>query len=175
MPAGRDMAIEIGFGLGSNLGDRLASLVQSRDRLIAQPQARFLAQSAVYETAPVGVRPEYEHMTFLNAVLIIESTWPVEPWLAKLAEIEKQLGRERTEDRYAPRTVDIDILYAGTSCIDSGGLSVPHPRWATRRFVVEPLAEVRPDMVLPGAGRSVAAVRDGMPHDASCRVYAATW
>ena len=169
------MAIEIGFGLGSNLGDRLASLVQSRDRLIAQSQARLLAQSAVYETAPVDVRPEYEHMAFLNAVLIIESTWPVEPWLARLAEIEEQLGRERTDDQYAPRTIDIDILYAGSSCIDSGGLIVPHPRWAARRFVVEPLAEVRPDMVLPGAGRTVAAVRDGMTHEDSCRVYIETW
>jgi len=159
---------EIGFSLGSNLGDRVAHLCRAKARILEQPQARPAAQSSIYETEPVGVKAEYADKRFLNAVLVIESSWPVEPWLARLAEIEDQLGRVRSEDRFAPRTMDIDILYAGGTCIDSGGLIVPHPRWALRRFVVEPLAEIRPDLELPGAGRTVQAILDDLAHGEAC-------
>lgn len=160
-PNGFDL--EIGFSLGSNLGDRAAHLQAAKQELLDQPQARFAAQSALYETTPVEVKPEFQHLTFLNAVLIISSQWPVEAWMPRLHRIEEGLDRRRTRDRYAPRTIDIDILYAGATCIDSGGLVVPHPRWAHRRFVVEPLAEVRPDLILPGAGESVRSILDRLP------------
>ena len=159
---------EIGFGLGSNLGERAATLSRAKERILERPQARLSAQSSLYEAEPVGVQDQHRDKSFLNAVLIIESSWPVEPWLARLAEIEDALGRVRTADRFAPRTVDIDILYAGRTCIDSGGLVVPHPRWAGRRFVVEPLAEVRPDLILPGAGATVREILDLLPGGEAC-------
>ena len=159
--------IEIGFSLGSNIEDRRQHLVAAKERILAQPHARFLAQSSLYETEPVDVEDEYRDQSFLNAVLVIQSTWPVEPWLAKLSAIEDELGRIRTTDRNAPRTVDVDILYAGQSCIDSGGLVVPHPRWAGRRFVVQPLAEVRPNLELPNAGNPVSRILEQLddPHE----------
>lgn len=167
--------IEIGFSLGSNIEDRRQHLVHAKERILAEPYARFLAQSSLYETEPVDVLDEHRDHPFLNAVLVIQSEWPVEPWLAKLHEIECALGRVRTEDRNAPRTVDVDILYAGQTCIDSGGLVVPHPRWAARRFVVQPLADVRPDLELPHAGRSVKQILAQLDDRHACMQLADAW
>ena len=152
------MNIEIGFSLGSNLGDRLQHLQQAKAMILEQAEAELLAQSPVYETEPIGVKVEYRELKFLNCVLIISSAWPAEMWLSILQKIEKELGRVRTADQFAPRPIDVDILYAGETLIDSGGLEVPHPRWAERRFVVQPLSDVRPDLVLPGSGQTVGEV-----------------
>lgn len=171
-----EFEVEIGFSLGSNLGDRAAHLRAAKRLLLEQPQCRFLAQSSLYETEPVGVKPEYQHLPFLNAVLVIGSGWPVEAWMSRLHAIEDSLGRQRSEDRFAPRTIDIDILYAGETCVGSSGLVVPHPRWARRRFVVEPLAEVRPHLILPGADASVRSVLDRLPPNTEhCRRLPAEW
>lgn len=147
--------MEIGLSLGSNLGDRVAHMREARDRMASRPDVRLLAQSPLYETEPVGVSDAYRDLKFLNAVLIVESARSPSEWLSFLHELEYDMGRERQGDRNAPRPIDVDILYAGDQCIDGGGLVVPHPRWAQRRFVVQPLADVRPDLILPGAGRSV--------------------
>lgn len=171
----RSMELEIGFSLGSNLGDRLQNLVAAKEALLSFPDARQIAQSTVFETEPVGVQPEHAHLLFLNAVLILSSSLPVEGWLTRLGDIENTLSRERSEDRYAPRTIDIDILYAGESCIDSGGLVVPHPRWMERRFVVAPLAELRPDRILPGAGKSVRQILDHLPPGEACHPLPDSW
>lgn len=149
------MNIEAGFSLGSNLGDRLALLQAARDHLAATPGARLVAQSPVYETDPVGVRPEYAHLKYLNAVVVLAGELDARAWLRRAAEIEDALGRVRTEDRYAPRTMDVDLLYCGAEHFDDGGLVVPHPRWARRLFVVQPLADVRPNLRLPGDTRTV--------------------
>ncbi len=150
--------MELGFSLGSNLGDRIQHLRDAKRRLLAVPATRCAAQSRLYETEPVGVQPAYADLKFINAVLVVETAHTAEYWLAQLHAIEQAMGRQRGADRNAPRAIDIDILFAGADCIDSGGLVVPHPRWAQRRFVVAPLAEVRPALVLPGAGRTVAAI-----------------
>jgi 2-amino-4-hydroxy-6-hydroxymethyldihydropteridine diphosphokinase len=150
--------IETGFSLGSNLGDRRAHLSEAKRRMLAVPDVRLVAQSPAYETAPVDVQAEYRGMKFLNAVLVVASPLHARDWLEQLDRIEHALGRVRGPDRNAPRPIDIDILYSGDECIDSGGLTVPHPRWATRRFVVQPLADVRPSLVLPGSGFTVAEV-----------------
>jgi 2-amino-4-hydroxy-6-hydroxymethyldihydropteridine diphosphokinase len=123
----------------------------------------------------VGVKPEYQDLLFLNSVLIIESELPAESWLEKLRIIETNLGRERSEDRFAPRTIDVDILYAGGSRLDGNGLVVPHPRWMKRRFVVEPLAEVRPELVLPGTSKTVREVLAGLKDGESCRRLSENW
>jgi 2-amino-4-hydroxy-6-hydroxymethyldihydropteridine diphosphokinase len=166
--------VEIGFSLGSNLGDRVAHLRAAKRMLLEQPQARFLAQSSLYETEPVGVDPAYRHLTFVNAVLLIGSSWPVEGWMSRVQGIEDALERQRTADRFAPRTIDIDILYAGGTSVGGTGLVVPHPRWAGRRFVLEPLAEVRPDLILPGARGSVRSILDQLPANTEDCVRLAT-
>lgn len=154
-PAAGPAAVEAGFSLGSNLGDRLGFLRAARDRLAAVPGARLVAQSPVYETDPVGVKPEYRDLKYLNAVVVIAAPMDAPAWLGALSAIELDLGRRRGDDRYAPRTIDIDLVYHGDAAVEGGGLVVPHPRWAQRLFVVRPLADVRPALVLPGNGRSV--------------------
>lgn len=167
--------MEIAFSLGSNLGDRLALMQQARDALVARALPGSAAQSSLYETEPVGVKPEYASLSFLNAVIAFDTEETAEAWLQTLAGIEQTLGRVRIEDRYAPRTIDIDILYAGDQCIGSGGLIVPHPRWAERRFVVEPLAEIRPDLVLPGRRLTVREILCRLPEGETLERVATEW
>ncbi len=170
------VAIESGFSLGSNLGDRLAWLRVARDALAAAPGARILAQSPVYETEPVGVKPEHRGLKYLNAVVIVGGPFAARAWMDELARIEAALGRVRGPDRYAPRTIDIDLLYCGDAWIDGGGLTVPHPRWSQRRFVVQPLADVRPALRLPGAAASVTEILGCLTEPASdLRMFAREW
>ena len=167
--------METGFSLGSNLGDRAGALAEARRRLLAEPGARLLAQSPAYETEPVGVLPAYRDLKFLNAVLVVASEHGAEQWLDALSRIEHDMGRRRTGDRFAPRSIDIDLLYCGACCIDSGGLVVPHPRWAERRFVVQPLCDVRPGLVLPGAGRTVRQVLEALPDEEEVALWPGAW
>jgi 2-amino-4-hydroxy-6-hydroxymethyldihydropteridine diphosphokinase len=154
--------MEIGLSLGSNLGDRLANLAEATRRILALPGVRRLAASPVYETDPVGVQPQYRHLAYLNAVLIVASDTPVETLAESLRGIEHDLGRRRGADRNAPRPIDIDILYAGQEQRATAALEIPHPRWAQRRFVVQPLADVRPGLVLPGSDRTIAQILAGL-------------
>jgi len=157
-------SLSIGFSLGSNLGDRVAYLRQARQAILAAGPAVETGKSSLWETEPVGVKPEYQHLKFLNAVLIIETPLSAHDWLTRIAQIEKDFGRERPAgDKNAPRKLDVDIIFAGEELIGSGGLVVPHPRWAERRFVVQPLAELQPHRVLPGMQETVAEVLARLP------------
>jgi 2-amino-4-hydroxy-6-hydroxymethyldihydropteridine diphosphokinase len=167
--------MEIGFCLGSNLGNRARLLSQAKALLLLEPHVKFVAQSALYETEPVDVKDEYQQMKFLNAVLIVESTYSAEEWLPKVKKVELALHRKRSEDRNAPRTIDVDILFSGDQVIDSELLTVPHPRWSERRFVIEPLAEVRGNFIMPGMTCSVRNVLDGMVLNDDVRLFAETW
>jgi 2-amino-4-hydroxy-6-hydroxymethyldihydropteridine diphosphokinase len=155
--------MECGFSLGSNLGDRLASLRAARRRLAALPGVRELAAAPIYETEPVGVQPEFRHLPFLNTVVILEGEHTPAEWRRLTAQIEDELGRVRSADRFAPRTLDIDVLYVGDCCVDEGGLVIPHPRWRLRRFVLQPLADVRPHLLLPGATQTVVQTLEHLP------------
>ena len=166
---------ETGFCLGSNLGGRLRLLSQAKTLILLDPQVIFIDQSAVYETEPVGVKPEFKAMKFLKAVLIVKSPYTVEEWLPKIKKIETLLQRVRTEDRNAPRTIDIDILFTGDQIVDSDLLQVPHPRWSERRFVVQPLADVRPELVLPGTDFPVRKILAQMPDSDSVRLFSEKW
>ena len=150
--------MEIGFSLGSNQGDRLAYLQAARDRLLLYDDAALVDQSSVYSTDPVDVAPDYVAYDFLNAVILVESEVPAEEWLVRLGNVEQELGRDRSGGYNEPRTVDIDILYAGHRIIESVNLTIPHPRWSERNFVLAPLKEVRPYLVLPGEPRAVMHV-----------------
>jgi len=167
--------METGFCLGSNMGGRLHLLRQAKTLILLEPQVKFIDQSPVYETEPVGVKPEHKAMKFLNAVLIVESPYTAEEWLAKIKKIEQTLHRVRTEDRNAPRTMDVDILFSGDQVVDSDILKVPHARWADRRFVVQPLADVRPELVLPGTKNPVQKILAEMPDNDDVRLFSVKW
>lgn len=166
---------ECGLSLGSCLGDRLAFLRQARDAIAKLPGTRVLAQSPVYETEPVGMKPEYAHLRFLNAVMIIETDWPPERLRAELSSIEDAAGRDRNDDKYAPRTLDIDLIYYGSEMRPGPSLAIPHPRWAERRFVVQPLADLRPDLILPGSNISVREQLARLPEKPAVCLYAKDW
>lgn len=167
--------MECGLSLGSNQGDRLAYLVEARRRLDALDGVTVTAASAVYETEPVDVSPAFGDQSFLNAVLIVEVSLAVTELTAAVHAIETAMGRVRVHDRNAPRPIDIDVLYAGDLRIDRPDLKVPHPRWSERRFVVEPLADVRPERVLPGATRTVSQLLAGQPETPRVAVFARAW
>ena len=167
--------MEIGLSLGSNMGDRLARLREASRRIAAIPGVSITAQSPVYETAPVGVSAEHRHIAFLNAVLIVESGADV-AWLSeRLHRIEDEMGRVRGPDRNSPRPIDIDIIFAGGIGSSDQKLTLPHPRWAERRFVVQPLADVRPQLRLPGEARSVAEILAALPETEAVAVFAPEW
>jgi 2-amino-4-hydroxy-6-hydroxymethyldihydropteridine diphosphokinase len=168
--------MEIGLSLGANLGDRLASLRQARRRILALANVRLLACAPVYETEPVGVAPEHRDKPFLNTMLIVESGLPLPDLAAALADIEVALGRSRADVvANAPRSMDIDVIYADELTGDRAGLILPHPRWAQRRFVVQPLADVRPALVLPDASRPVLAVLAALPPRPAAALFAREW
>lgn len=167
--------MEIGLSLGSNLGDRVGHFARARREIASLPKTRMLAQSPVYETDPVGVQPRHQHLKFLNAVLIIETGLALADAQREIAALELKMGRRRDVDRFAPREIDIDILYAGDVWMETEGLTVPHPRWAERRFVVQPLADVRPDLVLPGARADVREILAALPPGGGVTLFSRDW
>jgi 2-amino-4-hydroxy-6-hydroxymethyldihydropteridine diphosphokinase len=146
--------MRIGVALGSNLGDRQANFRTARKAIVdlAGVTATILS-SAIYETEPVDCEPGAAN--FLNAVL--EFDYEGEPinLLKKLKQIENDLGRPYDHPRNTSRKIDIDLLYFGDTKIDNEKLKVPHPRMLLRRFVLQPLADIRPDLVLPGQTKTV--------------------
>lgn len=150
--------MEVGLSLGSNLGNRISHLREAKRQLLAIPGVHLLVQSPLYETEPVDVQPDYKDMPFVNAVLILQVEQTPHETLGFCSQVEHDMGRIRGADKNAPRPIDIDILYAGDQLLESGALVVPHPRWADRRFVVQPLADVRPDLKMPGFQKSVQGV-----------------
>lgn len=139
------------LGLGSNLGDRASHLQFGLDGL-ARRAGRVVAISPVYETDPVGgpAQPDY-----LNAVVVIETALSPRELLAVAKALEAEAGREPpgAEGRWGPRPLDIDILMVGNERVDEPDLVVPHPRIHQRAFVLAPLADVAPDIVVaPSAG-----------------------
>ena len=145
------------IGLGSNLGDRRRALDQAVERLTRQPHVRLTARSRWYETAPVGGPPGQG--PFLNGVAVLETSLEPEALFAVLGGIEADLGRRRAE-RWGPRPLDLDLLLYGELVLESPSLTIPHPRMAWRRFVLEPAAEVAADMVHPTTGWTIARLLD---------------
>ena len=141
--------------IGSNLGDREAHVAFALRRLRAL--LRSVRASSSYETAPEGV--EGEQPAFLNAAAIGETHLSAKDLLDALLAIEAERGRERPFAR-APRTLDLDLVLFGDQIIDEPGLTVPHPRFRERRFVLEPLAEIAPDLRDPASLRSIADLLD---------------
>ena len=124
----------------------------------------------------MGVQPAYQHLPFLNAVLIVETRFPLPDFFEACRQIENALGRQRqAADRYAPRVVDIDLLYADGLVQTEGNLRLPHPQCFKRRFVLQPLADVRPELVLPGADAPVRALLARLPEGERVARFAGSW
>ncbi len=155
--------MECGLSLGTNLGDRLGNVAEAAQRLSALEGMTLTARSHLYETEPVDVKAIYREMAYLNAVLVIEWRGDLAALSRAVHGVEAVMGRVRGVDRNAPRPIDIDILYADDVMIDDDDLTLPHPRWSERRFVVQPLADVRPALCIPGQNRTVAEILAGMP------------
>jgi len=135
-------------GLGANLGVREKTLRRAIELLGAADDVDVLAVSQLRETEPVGV---VDQPAFLNGAVAIETARAPRDLLDLLLEIERSLGRVR-EERWGPRTIDLDLLVYGAEVVDEPGLRVPHPRLHERRFALEPLAELQPDLDVPGWG-----------------------
>jgi 2-amino-4-hydroxy-6-hydroxymethyldihydropteridine diphosphokinase len=137
------------LSLGSNLGDRLDNLQEAIDALFDAPGLDFIGLSPVYETKPVGGP---EQGDFLNVVIVANSRVAPKSLLERLLAIEESMGRTR-EVRWAPRTLDIDIVMMADVILDDPELQLPHPRAHERAFVLRPWCDVEPDATLPGHGR----------------------
>lgn len=155
--------MEIGLSLGSNKGDRLSCLQSAIDRIRKLDRVSLLEQSVVYETEPVGVPCGNGNDKFLNCVVLIKTEMAPDRLLEQLQSIEIDMGRPADHVPGSPRTLDIDIIYSGTVALDTPDLTIPHPRWQERRFVVEPLAELRPGLVLPGTDKPVKDILKLLP------------
>jgi 2-amino-4-hydroxy-6-hydroxymethyldihydropteridine diphosphokinase len=153
------MVRSVHIGLGSNrrsrVGDSRATLAAALAALDRLPLVRVERVSAAYRTAPVGP----PQAPYVNAAARLRTSLPPEVLLAGLLAVERAFGRRRSrEARWGPRTLDLDFLLDGESVVERPGLAVPHPRLAERAFVLEPLAEIASNLVVPTTGRSVRSL-----------------
>ncbi len=163
-----------GIALGSNLGDRRAALEQGVEQLLARiPGARLVAGASLYETDPVDCEPGTQ--AFLNSVIELEAEPSPSELHAHLVAVEAEMGRASVRARNAPRTLDLDLLYADEYQSANPVLTVPHPRLHQRRFVLQPLAEIRPHLCLPGMGASIQELLNGLADDPATVRPAGTW
>ena len=140
--------------LGSNIGDRLENLRAARKAICALPNVKPpILFSALYDTEPVGCEPGAEN--FLNATTEFDYEGDPGCLLKQLIQIEETLGRKRNHLKNASRTIDVDLLYCGDLRINHERLQLPHPRIHLRTFVLRPLADIRPDLILPGQKKTV--------------------
>lgn len=167
--------MKYGIALGSNLGDRLDHLRQAITRLLLLiPGCRVLAASWVYETDPVDCPPGSPG--FLNAVVEMEVPLPPLDLLGITRRTEAHLGRPNEHGHHAPRTVDLDLLYAEDVVMNHPDLILPHPRMTLRRFVLAPLADIRPELVLPGESQTIQTLLENLPPDeAPLRRHSEVW
>lgn len=163
-----------GLALGSNIGDRLSHLITARAMISDLPLVLSpILASAVYETAPVDCEPGTE--TFLNAVVEIEYGGEARTLLCEIRNIESALGRSPIHPRNASRIIDLDLLYYGEIAIKTQDLEVPHPRMHERRFVLQPLSDIRPDLALPSQQATVGKLLQQLSDTSSVVRSSAQW
>ena len=155
------MSVRVYIGLGSNLSDPLRQLRRAVQALAQLPASRLIAQSRLYRSRPLGPQNQPD---YLNAVAALDTELAADELLRQLQAVEQGQGRVRGALRWGPRTLDLDILLYGDAVIDSSRLKVPHPGLAQRNFVLYPLYELAPDLILPD-GRALRGLRDACSPD----------
>ena len=138
------------IGIGANLGNRDETIARALELLARRPGVEVLEVSTLRETDPVGYA---DQPRFLNGAAAVETELDPRALLHELLAVERELGRTRAGPRFGPRTIDLDLLVYGDREVSEPGLTVPHPRLAERAFALEPLAELDPDLEIPGRGR----------------------
>lgn len=146
------------LGLGSNQGDRLANLSRAVQRLGETAGIRVMQMATMYETRPVGGPPQED---FLNTVVEIDTTLSPHELLSTVKALEVQLGRTSSRERWGPRVIDLDILLYDDRVVQEPDLVIPHALMHTRRFVLEPLAQLAPDLLHPVLRKRVAELLNG--------------
>ena len=155
------------IGLGANLGDRMTMLRTAIQRL--ETLGGIAGVSSLYETEPVGYLAQ---PSFLNAVVALDTAQAPADLLGALLSIERDLGRVRSFPN-APRTLDLDLLLVDDVILDTPELTLPHPRLHERAFVLVPLAEIAPELVLPGTGKTMQELLRTLPDQGGVEVSAA--
>jgi 2-amino-4-hydroxy-6-hydroxymethyldihydropteridine diphosphokinase len=166
--------MKVGVALGSNLGDRLQNLHAARQAIAEIPGVTSpIVASSIYETEPVDCEPGASK--FLNAVLEFDYSGGAFDLWRKFKQIEAQMGRPSLHERNVSRPIDLDLLYFGDLRINTAELVLPHPQMDQRRFVLEPLAEIDPDLVLPGQSKTVWELLASLPESAKVTRLIKDW
>jgi 2-amino-4-hydroxy-6-hydroxymethyldihydropteridine diphosphokinase len=153
----KPMPAPVYLSLGSNVGDREAHLREAQDRLGAA--GRVAIVSSVYETEPVEL---IEQAWFLNCVVALETAQTPQQLMTSILKIEEAMGRRRLQKK-GPRIIDIDILLFGDTVLNSQEVTIPHPAMHERRFVLEPLAEIAPEVRHRVLKKTILELRDALP------------
>ena len=167
--------MEIGISLGSNKGNRVEFLQAAKKMICKKFKAISISQSSIYETSPVDVKDKFLNKYYLNSFIIINTDVCVKNIWNYVNEIEQKLGRNRTNEINIPRNIDIDIIYVDKTTINTSTLTVPHPRWFKRMFVLKPLAELNPTLILPHQNQSVKKLYLNLKSNEEVKLYQARW
>ena len=159
---------------GSNVGDRFGNLRVARDAILALPDVKQpILSSPIYETEPVDCEPGAEK--FLNAVMEFDYEGEPVSLLEQIIRIEEELGRRSDHPKNISRTIDIDLLYCGERKLEDARLQLPHPRMHLRSFVLQPLADIRPELILPGQIKTVGELLADLKESANVVRFRHDW